>query len=76
MATGKDTADARSHARGNAKALCREFSETAAEIDRTGRDPAENMKRIHEAGLTRLLLPGLWRDRLIPNVVGRLAARH
>ncbi len=57
MATGKDTADARSHARGNAKALCREFSETAAEIDRTGRDPAENMKRIHEAGLTRLLLP-------------------
>lgn len=57
MATDKDAAHQRALARGAAQALGQEFSLTAAEIDRSGRDPAENMQRIHEVGLTRLLLP-------------------
>jgi alkylation response protein AidB-like acyl-CoA dehydrogenase len=40
-----------------ARQLRREFVATAPDIDRTGQDPAENMRRIHRAGLTRLLLP-------------------
>ncbi len=41
----------------SAKALRRQMAETAADIDRTGRDPDDNMRAIHAAGLTRLLLP-------------------
>ncbi|MDA0366765.1 MAG: acyl-CoA dehydrogenase family protein [Proteobacteria bacterium] len=57
VATGNDAAVVGDAVRETARALRRDFSHTAAEIDRTGRDPAENMARIHAAGLTRLLLP-------------------
>jgi alkylation response protein AidB-like acyl-CoA dehydrogenase len=43
-----------------AKQLRQEFSKTSAEIDATGDYPLQNMRRIHEAGLSVLCFPPEW----------------
>jgi alkylation response protein AidB-like acyl-CoA dehydrogenase len=49
--------DARAAAWANALTLRAEFAATAAEVDRQGKTPHSNLARIHELGLTRLLVP-------------------
>ncbi len=40
--------------------LRQDFAQTAAEIDRTGEDPADNLRCVHEAGLTQILIPAAY----------------
>jgi alkylation response protein AidB-like acyl-CoA dehydrogenase len=56
----QDAASARAAVPAATKMLRQEFAQTAADVDRTGKDPAANLQRIHEVGLTRLLLPAAY----------------
>jgi len=58
--TTDDNAAARAALPAAAHQLRQDFTQTAAEIDRTGEDPADNLRRIHDAGLTRLLIPSAY----------------
>jgi len=43
-----------------ARDLRREFSETAADVDREGLVPFDNLRRLGESGLARMLVPQKW----------------
>jgi alkylation response protein AidB-like acyl-CoA dehydrogenase len=56
----EDPATARAALLAAVKSLRQEFAQTAAEVDRSGQDPAANLQRIHDTGLTRLLIPAAY----------------